>query len=118
MGKRLTQQQFEEKVYKTFEGKYSVISEYLGQRKPVTLHCNIHNIDFTATAECFTRQADDTRSSCPECTAERRREKKIILLNVNAGIAIKFFIYLSLKQKIQKVGYIFVVENIKIWRNV
>lgn len=75
MSRRLNQQQFEEKVYNTFGNKYSVISEYLGHRKPVTLHCNIHNLDFTATAECFMRNTNDIRSSCPECSAEKRREK-------------------------------------------
>lgn len=78
MGKKLTQKQFEEKIFNLFGNKYTVISEYLGKRFPITLHCNIHNIDFTVTAECFMRGTGDIRSSCPECTRDKRKEKQIL----------------------------------------
>ena len=78
MSRKLTQEQFETKIFNLFRNKYSVISEYKGKREPITLHCNIHNVDFTVTAECFMRGTGDIRSSCPECTNDRKREKKIL----------------------------------------
>lgn len=72
MSKRLNQEQFKQRVKDIFGDKYTVISEYQGSRKPITLHCNIHNIDFTATAECFMRGKNDVRSNCPQCIIDRR----------------------------------------------
>ena len=71
MARRLTQQEYEQKVYDCVGDRYSVISPYEGKTKPVTFHCNIHNIDFTATAECFMRGPDKVRCSCPKCVEER-----------------------------------------------
>ena len=76
MGKKLTQKEYEQRVYDCVGEKYSVISEYTGRTNPVTLHCNDHNIDFTVTAECFMRGRDNIRSSCPVCSQEKKRTKK------------------------------------------
>lgn len=78
MSKKLTQKEFEEKIFNLFGDKYSVVSEYQGQKKPITLHCNIHNINFTVTAQCFMRGSNDIRSSCPECTKDRRHENQVL----------------------------------------
>lgn len=35
-------------------------------------HCNIHDIDFELTAECFMRGPNDVRGSCPQCAQDKR----------------------------------------------
>ena len=77
MGRKLTQKEYEQRVYECVGNKYSVISEYTGKSNPITLHCNDHNIDFTVTAECFMRGKDNIRSSCPHCSQEKRNQSKI-----------------------------------------
>ena len=73
MGKKLTQEQFQEKVNKASSNLYEVISIYNGKTKPVTLKCKKHNVIFTVTAECFMRITP--RGKCPECFKEKRNEK-------------------------------------------
>lgn len=46
MPKKLTQEEFNQRVYDCVGNRYTVISEYQGKAKPVMLHCNNHNIDF------------------------------------------------------------------------
>ena len=75
MPKKLTQEEFIQKVKDCVGDKYSVISEYQGKRKPVTLLCNIHNTKFIATAECFMRGSKDIRSCCPVCLEEKKNKK-------------------------------------------
>lgn len=75
MPKKLTQEEFEDRVKTQIGDKYTVISQYQGKNKPVTLHCNIHNYDFSANAECFMRK-NDIRCKCPKCQEEERKEKK------------------------------------------
>lgn len=72
---RLTQEEFRKRVFDCVGEKFEVVSEYQGRSKPVTLHCNIHDIDFTVTAECFMRGKDDIRGNCPKCSDEERYEK-------------------------------------------
>ena len=44
------------------------------------MHCNIHDIDFSVTAECFMRGKNDIRCSCKKChddaTNERFKENR------------------------------------------
>lgn len=69
MPKKLTQEEFIERVNKAVgENKYTVISQYQGKSKPVTLKCNLHNEEFTVSAECFMRGTKDVRGSCPICS--------------------------------------------------
>lgn len=75
MPKKLTQEEFIQKVQDCVGDKYSVISEYQGKRNPVTLLCNIHNKNFTVTAECFMRGSKDIRSCCPLCSEEKKNKK-------------------------------------------
>ena len=63
MAKKLTQEEFIRRVQNCVGDKYSVISEYQGKSKPITLKCNIHNQEFVANAECFMRGSKDIRSS-------------------------------------------------------
>ena len=70
MPKRLTQQEYCNKVYECVGDKYSVISQYQNKHSPITLHCNIHNIDFSVIAECFMRGPNDIRGKCPICKTE------------------------------------------------
>lgn len=85
MARKLTQKEFEQRVYEAVGNKYTVISEYKGKNKPITLHCNIHNIDFIATAECFMRGAKDVRASCPECSQDRLNKDKVELTCAYCG---------------------------------
>lgn len=75
MPKRLTQKEYEERVFQAVGNKYSVISEYKGKMKPVTFKCNIHNVEFSANAECFMRGSQDVRSSCPICSEELKNKR-------------------------------------------
>lgn len=77
MGKKLTQKEYEQRVFEAVGDKYSVVSEYMGKVKPITLHCNIHNIDFSATAECFMRGPKDVRTSCPLCSEDNLNKNKV-----------------------------------------
>lgn len=86
MSRKLSQEKFEEKIFNLFGNKYTVVSQYLGKRQPITLHCNVHNVDFTVTAECFMRGTGDIRSSCPECTKDKRREKQVLCTCAYCGI--------------------------------
>lgn len=71
MPKKLTQDEFNQRVYNCVGDRYQVISEYQGKTKPVTLHCNQHNIDFQVTAECFMRGSDLRSGGCPQCQQEK-----------------------------------------------
>lgn len=75
MPKKLTQEEFVQRVKDCVGEKYSVISEYQGKRNPITLLCNIHHKTFTATAECFMRGSKDIRSCCPLCSEEKKNKK-------------------------------------------
>ena len=75
MPKKLTQEEFKNRVYECVGDKYSVIGEYQGKSNPVLFHCNIHNHDFYASAECFMRGPKDVRSSCPVCAEEAKKER-------------------------------------------
>lgn len=79
MGRKLTQEEFKQRVFETVGDKYSVISEYQGRNKTVKFHCNIHNIDFNATAECFMRGPNDVRASCPQCYQDYLNKDKVLL---------------------------------------
>ena len=75
MPKKLTQQEFEQRVFDAVGDIYEVVSEYQGKNKPVTLKCKKHNITFVTSAECFMRGKGDVRSSCPQCSEETKNER-------------------------------------------
>lgn len=75
MAKKLTQEEFIKRVQNCVGDKYSVISEYQGKSKPITLKCNIHNKEFVSNAECFMRGSKDIRSSCPICSEENKNKR-------------------------------------------
>lgn len=79
MPTKLTQKEYEQRVFNCVGDKYTVISSYEGKNKPITLRCNKHNIIFTCTADCFMRGSKDVRSSCPECSKENLLKKSIEL---------------------------------------
>ena len=75
MGKKLTQSEYEKRVKQCVGDKYSVVGTYMGKTKPILIHCNVHNIDFSVVAECYMRGVDDIRSAgCPECHIEHQNE--------------------------------------------
>lgn len=77
---RLTQQEYEQRVFNCVGDKYTVISEYQGKSQPITLKCNLHEVIFTCTADCFMRGPKDIRSSCPECSKEKRTSNRTIII--------------------------------------
>ena len=79
MPKKLTQEEYKQRVYDCVGDKYTVISEYKGKDLPVTFHCNIHDIDFSVSASCFMRGKENIRGICPECSQDKKREKQIKL---------------------------------------
>lgn len=71
MPKKLTQEEFEEKVQECVGDQYKVVSKYLGKRYKISLECIRHDIIFSGLAECFMRGPKDVRLECPECRRER-----------------------------------------------
>lgn len=75
MPKKLTQEQFIQRVKEAVGDKYTILSQYNGKNNPITMKCNIHNIDFIVNAECFMRGSKDVRGSCPICSEEQKNER-------------------------------------------
>lgn len=75
MANKLTQEEYENRVKDCVGDRFTVISQYLGKTKPITLHCNIHNIDFTVAAECFMRGKNDIRGNCPKCSEDAKNKR-------------------------------------------
>lgn len=91
MSKKLTQKEFEQLIEENFGNKYSVVTLYTGTRKPITLHCNIHNTNFTANAECFMRKEISIKSDCPICAIERRKKQNTLSECICAYCNQKFY---------------------------
>lgn len=118
MGKMLTQEQFEQRIYESVEDKYTVIGTYQGQRNPVTLFCNRHKIEFSIIAGNLMRGSNDIRAICPSCKKDEQKERfKDFNADVTCAYCGKIFQMKKVDQIIQKVDYISVVENIKIQLN-
>lgn len=75
MPKKLTQQEFEQRVYNCVGDLYQVVSDYQGKSKPVKFLCTKHNLVFQASAECFMRGADIRTGGCPSCQEERANKR-------------------------------------------
>lgn len=73
MPKKLTQEEYEQRVYACVGEKYKVISQYQGKTKPIKLFCVEHQQEFTTSAECFMRGASDVRSKCPLCIEQDKQ---------------------------------------------
>lgn len=69
------EENFQQAIKDLFGDNYTLMTPYKGRYEKVTLHCNIHNVDFTANADCFMRGKEDIRSRCPECSAILRHKK-------------------------------------------
>ena len=77
-GKRLTQEEFQQRVFEKVGNKYSVIGEYKGRRTKVLMKCNIHNTEFLVDPTNFLRNTNATVSDkCPDCIALHERLKLI-----------------------------------------
>ena len=73
-GKRLTQEEFQQRVFEKVGNKYSVIGEYKGRRTKILMKCNIHNVEFLVDPTNFLRNTNTTVSDkCPECIALHER---------------------------------------------
>ena len=77
-GKRLTQEEFAQRVYEKVGNKYSVIGEYKGRRTQVLMKCNIHNSEFLVNPTIFLRHTTKTvLDKCPDCNVAHQPQKLI-----------------------------------------
>lgn len=75
MPARLSQEEFEQRVFNKVGNKYTVIGKYQGKRKDIEMHCNLHNLDFTVRAEAFLDGTSfNTRQECPQCLLLHKSE--------------------------------------------
>lgn len=80
MSNKLTQKEFEDRVFNFVKNKYSVIGKYEGKDKPILMHCNIHNCDFTVIARFFMYERYyNPNGGCPQCYKEFRHKDSILL---------------------------------------
>lgn len=74
MAKRLSVDEFCQRVDKAYDGRISVVREtYIDTHHKVTAYCNVHKIYF----ECESNTLRRRKCDCPECVKETRK---------NAGI--------------------------------
>ena len=67
MAKRITAEEYAEKINNIFEGKLTVIKEtFKGMKHNVSIKCNIHNCIFEVNA--YSLSIKDT--NCPLCGKE------------------------------------------------
>lgn len=78
MAKALTTEEFKQRLFETVGNKYSLKDGeiYKNKYSYLTFHCNIHNIDFQKSAECFMRGSNDIRGICPKCYEEHIESTK------------------------------------------
>lgn len=78
MSNKLTQEEFEQRVFNLVGDKYFVIGQYEGKDKPILMRCNIHNIEFTGLAKTFMyKNCYSPNGGCPKCYEEFRHKKSI-----------------------------------------
>jgi 5-methylcytosine-specific restriction endonuclease McrA len=107
MSKKLTQQEFEQRVKDNTNDAYEVVSEYLGKTKPISVKCKKHDIVFTCTAECFMR-GKDVRGKCPKCYEEKlEKEKQEKRTEVTCAYCGKKFLKLNSRLQNSKSGLYF-----------
>lgn len=72
MGKKLTTEEFKIRLFQAVGNNYSLNEDqvYNGKQGILIFHCNIHNVDFQKTADCFMRGPNDVRGRCPKCLEE------------------------------------------------
>lgn len=111
MAKRLTKEEYKQRLFEAVGDKYSLYNDefpYQNKTSLLKFHCNIHNIDFSASAECFMRGPNDIRSSCPICANEliqkQRQEKRT---TVNCAYCGKQFDKLTSRLSASKSGLYF-----------
>ncbi len=71
------------RIFEIHGDKYSVISKYENKRSPLTLKCNIHNVEWTVIAENALRK--DKPTGCPECAREKHRVSRTRVLEVKCA---------------------------------
>ena len=76
MPKKLTNQDYQQKLDTFSNGNYLLVSNYNGKTKPVDIKCQKHNVIFTVTAECFMRPT--SRGKCPKCLEEERKQRYLV----------------------------------------
>lgn len=81
MSNKLTQEEFEQRVFNLVGNKYSVIGEYQGKEFSILMHCNIHNCDFKTRARYFMYENHyHANGGCPKCYEDFRHQKSIKII--------------------------------------
>lgn len=112
--KKLTQTEYEQKVKECVGDKYSVIGKYQGKAKPILMHCNIHDIDFSVNAECFMRGPNDIRGACKQCIEDEATKRfKDSRVNVECAYCGKQFAKIKSKLPNSKSGLYFCCKEHK-----
>ena len=65
MGKKLTQEKFEDQVYKKYNGMFSVVGKYVDWKTPIEIKCNNCGNVFSKKPNSITAKGRTVR--CPEC---------------------------------------------------
>jgi len=73
MPKRVTQEEFQERVSRNSDDFYEVLTPYQGRNEKVTLKCKKHLCEFTLTADAVSRRK---AISCPECKKENSEAQR------------------------------------------
>lgn len=67
MSKKITQEEFENRVYQKYDGKFSVVGEYVNWRTPIEIKCNQCNNNFTRISASIT----SGNVCCPVCDSAK-----------------------------------------------
>ena len=75
MGKRITAEEFAERINILFDGKLDIIKDtFKGMKHKVSVRCNVHNCVFEAYAFDLSLNHMD----CPECSREKFHRESIV----------------------------------------
>lgn len=80
---KLTQEEFQKRVYENSKGLYEVVSEYQGKNNKVKLRCKKHNCEFEKTADAVMRRS---YTSCPECKLEETNKNRLKVVCSYCGV--------------------------------
>ena len=75
MGKRITAEEFAERVSNFTNGRISIVKDtFTGTHNRVTAYCNIHKIYFEVSKAEILCRLNVRRLNCPKCTEEHLKE--------------------------------------------
>lgn len=119
MAKRVTADEFADKVSKFTNGRISIVKEtYTGTHNRVTAYCNVHKIYFEVCAAyrlCVSGKRK--RSNCPECIKEERKESNKLKIKLWSEVFKSFIEAYGNKFSYDESSYIDTKHKMKIHCN-